>query len=102
MAKYNATKNLSSAIPTVRTDDNLVKKWDLRVTYAYNGFNRDYGDSVDVLYMGKTTDQFTRTELLGLLNLAQYDQIFDAHYDAYHTPPVENRQSDFDITTIPE
>lgn len=101
MAKYNATKNLSSAIPTVRTEDNIVKKWDLKVVYSYNGFNRDYNESVDVLYLNKTPDQFTKTELMGLMNLTQYDIIFDAHYDAYHTPPVEERLSEFDITQIP-
>lgn len=102
MAKYNATKLLSGAVPTVRLEDNLVMKWDLKVTYSYNGFNREYGDNVDVLYLAKTAAQFTKTELMGLMNLAQYDQIFDAHYDAYHTPPVEERVNNFDITSIPD
>lgn len=102
MAKYPATKTLSSAVPTIRLEDNLVIKWDLKVVYNYNGFTRDYGDNVNVLYLAKTADQYTKTELMGLLNLAQYDQIFDAHYDAYHTPPVEERVSDFDITKIPD
>lgn len=102
MAKYPATKLLSGAVPTVRLEDNLVIKWDLKVTYLYNGFTRDYGDSVDVLYLAKIASQYTKTELMGFMNLAQYDVIFDAHYDAYHTPPVEERKSDFDITQIPE
>ena len=102
MAKYNATKALSSAVPTVRLEDNLVKRWDLKVVYSYNGFNREYGDNVDVLYMTKTVADFTKAELMGLMNLAQYDQIFDAHYEAYHTPPVEERRDDFDITKIPD
>lgn len=102
MAKYPATKALSGAVPTIRLDDNYVTKWDLKVTYSYNGFTREYGDSVDVLYLAKTASAYTKTELMGFMNLAQYDIIFDAHYDAYHTPPVEERQSNFDITTIPE
>jgi hypothetical protein len=102
MAKYNATKVLASAVPTVRLEDNLVTKWELKVVYSYNGFTRDYGDGVDVLYLAKTADQYTKSELMGMINLAQYDQIFDAHYDAYHTPPVEERQASFDITKIPD
>lgn len=102
MAKYEANKLLSGAIPTVRLEDNLVIKWDLKVTYTYNGFMREYSDTVDVLYLAKPTTGFTKTELLGFMNLAQYDIIFDAHYDAYHTPPANERVTNFDITSIPD
>jgi hypothetical protein len=100
MPKYNATRTLSVAIPTVRLEDNLVKKWDLKVVYTYNGFTRDYGESVDVLYLAKSAAAYTKSELMSLLNLVQYDQIFDAHYDAYHAPVLEEKVADFDITKM--
>jgi ABC-type antimicrobial peptide transport system ATPase subunit len=102
MAKYQTQKFLSDAIPTVRTADNLVKSWDLKVTLSYNGFAREYGDNINVLYMQKTVDQFTKADLMGLLNMPQMEAIFEAHYEAATQPPAETRLQNFDITQIPE
>jgi hypothetical protein len=102
MAKYQIAKFLSEATPTVRTADNLVKSWDLKVTLSYNGFAREYGENVNVLWQQKTVDQFTKADLLGLLNISQLENIFESHYDSMNAPPTETRLSNFDITQIPE
>jgi hypothetical protein len=39
---------------------------------------------------------------MNLCNIAQMEQIFDAHYESMTSPPVENRLGDFDITKIPD
>ena len=102
MAKYNATKALSAAVPTIRTEDGIVKSWDLSIMFSYNGFNREYGHSASVLYMQKKPEDFTKSELMDLCNVAQMEQIFDAHYEATTAQPVEERLGAFDITKIPD
>lgn len=102
MAKYNATKALCAAVPTIRTEDNIVKSWDLSIMFSYNGFNREYSHNANVLYMQKKADEFTKSDLMALCNVAQMEQIFDAHYEATTAQPVEQRLGDFDITKIPD
>lgn len=102
MAKYNATKALCSAVPTIRSEDGIVRSWDLSIMFSYNGFNREYGHNANVLYMSKKVEEFTKSELMSLCNIAQMEQIFDAHYEAATAKPVEQRVSDFDITKIPD
>jgi hypothetical protein len=111
MPKYAPiTKTLKKATPTVRAADNVVKSWEIEVVYSYAGdevnnlpaWKTSYSENEDVEYLGKTVDQFTKADLLGLLNIPQLENIFESHYDSMNAPPTETRLSNFDITQIPE
>ena len=104
MAKYPATKILKKAVPTVRTEDNVVKKWDIEVIYKHTNANnvswsRAYPHMEDVEYMNKTANQFTKAELISFMS-SNMDVVFDAHYDAHNTPPTEERVSEFNINNL--
>lgn len=110
MAKYseNADKILSKAIPTVRADG-TVREWELEVVYSYPGegyattdkpMRRRYSEREDVGYLNKTPDQFTKTDLLNLMNIMQYDMVFDSTYESLNTPPTEFKDGSFDVNSL--
>lgn len=94
-------KILKKATPTVRTSDNVVKKWDIEVIYkdTTSGWNRAYPHTEDVEYLNLTADQFTKDQLVGFMP-SNMDVIFEAHYDAFNTPPKEERISDFNLNNL--
>ncbi len=110
MGKYseNADKTLSKAIPTVRADG-TVKEWELEVVYSYpaEGYETDdvpmrrrYNEREDVSYLNKTPEQFTKSELLRLMNLSQYNMVFDSTYEALNFAPIEVKDSNFDLNSL--
>jgi hypothetical protein len=109
MAKYTPiTKILKKATPVVRNADGVVKSWDIEVVYSYAGdeaqglpaWKTTYSENEDVEYMNKTTDQFTKSELIGFMNPMIENSIFEAHYEAFNLPAKEQRVSDFDINSL--
>lgn len=103
MAKYPTTKALKKAQPTVRIEDNIVKKWDIEVVYKHTrsdntSWSRTYSHSEDVEYLNKTPTEFTKAELISYMN--NMDVIFDAHYEAHNVPPKEDKVSDFNINDL--
>jgi hypothetical protein len=99
MAKYNATKTLKKATPTVRTDDGVVKSWEIEVIYSYGDFSRAYPHDEDVEYLNKTPEQFTKAELVALMP-PNMDNVFDSHYDTHNTPPTQERVTDFNLNNL--
>jgi hypothetical protein len=94
-----ATKALSKAIPTVKTNGK-VKKWDLTVVYSCGGLTKDFSREVDVEYLDKEPSDFTKAELLGLCNTVHLDMVFDSFYGSMTSAPTENKVTDFDITSL--
>lgn len=104
MAKYPATRLLKKATPKVRTSDNVVKSWDIEVIYTHTRadnttWSRSYPHTEDVEYLNKTTDQFTKSELINYMP-SNMDVIFDAHYAAHNEPATEERISDFNLNDL--
>lgn len=110
MAHYskNCDKTLSKAIPTVR-EDGIVKSWELEVVYSYpaEGYDttdaplrRRYEGIEDVEYLGKTPQEFTKSELFSFLNIAQYDLVFDSTYESVVFAPTEKKDTSFDISSL--
>lgn len=99
MAKYNATKTLKKATPTIRTEDGIVKQWEIEVVYSHNGFTRDYPHRADVEYLHKTPIEYTKAELIALMP-PNLDNVFDSHYDSFNTPPTTERVSDFKLSDL--
>ena len=99
MAKYNATKTLKKAQPTINTETGTVKSWDIEVIYSHNGFTRAYPHNENVEYLNKTPQQFTKAELIALMPFVM-DSVFDSHYDTFTTPPTEERLANFNINDL--
>ena len=94
-----ATKALSKAIPTVKTNGK-VKKWDLTVIYNCNGLTKDFSREADVEYLDKEPSDFTKDELLGFCNTVHLDMVFDSFYGSMTGTPTEEKLNDFDITSL--
>lgn len=109
MPKYEPiTKTLKKATPVIRKADNIVKSWDIEVVYSYAGdaaqdlpaWKTSYSENEDVEYLGKTADQFTKSELIGFMNPQIENAIFEAHYESQNLPAKEERQGDFDLNSL--
>jgi len=94
-----ATKALSKAIPTVKTNGK-VKEWELTIVYTCNDLTRDFSKQVDVEYLNKVPTDFTKAELLGMCSTAHLDQVFDSMYGSIVNPSTETRENNFDINTL--
>lgn len=98
--KHPYTKTIKKAIPTTRISDKIVKKWDIEVICASteNGWTTTYKKNEDVEYLGKTAEEFTKSELIDLAKVN--DHIFDAHWEAHNTAPTTERDGNFDFTSL--
>lgn len=110
MAKYseNSDKSLSKAVPTVKADG-TVREWELEVVYQYpkagyvtsdTPMRRRFSEREEVSYLNKTPEQFTKSELLGFMNLTQYDMVFDSTYESLHAPATETKDTTFDLNSL--
>lgn len=105
MAKYSATKTLRKAIPTVRTQDGVVKSWEIEVLYSYTNtadetWSRSYPHREENLeYLNKTPEQFTKAELVALMPDVM-DAVFDSHYETFNTPPTTERVAEFNLNNL--
>jgi hypothetical protein len=110
MAKYseNADKTLSKAVPTLNASG-VVKSWELEVVYSYPAagytttdtpLRRKYSETEEVEYLNKTPQEFTKSELFAFLNISQYDMVFDSTYQSVVLPPVETKDTAFDINSL--
>jgi hypothetical protein len=110
MAKYseNADKILSKAVPTVKADG-TVREWELEVVYSYPGegytttdkpMRRRYNEREDVAYLNKPPEQFTKSEILGFMNITQYDLVFDSTYESLNSLATESKEGNFDVNSL--
>lgn len=110
MAQYSANtdKTLSKAVPTLNANG-IVKSWELEVVYSYpaSGYKtknaplrRKYEETEEVEYLGKTPQEFTKSELFSFLNIAQYDLVFDSTYESVILPPTETKDTAFDLNSL--
>lgn len=111
MAKYseNCDKTLSKAVPTIN-ENGIVKSWDLEVVYSYPAagitttdthLRRKYTETEEVEYLGKTPDQFTKSELFSFLNISQYNLVFDSTYESVVLPgPAITKDTSFDLNSL--
>lgn len=83
-------KTLKAARPTVSSETGKVANWDIEVTLADSGFERDYSYSADVFSADKAPNEFTREQLLALAP-AVLDEVFAHHKqvsEGSYVPPT--------------
>jgi len=98
---------LCEGVPTVNQNGN-VTEWQLCVEFSCNNpdhtdcITKVFSETVDVSGLNKAPDEFTKAELLGLLNIDHYCLVFDSMYGSLTTPPAEvfTRVDDFDINSL--
>lgn len=109
MTKYTPiTKTLKKATPTIRSEDGVVKSWNIEVIYSYAGdvekslpaWKTTYSETEEVEYLNKTVDQFTKSELIGFMSPMIENHIFEAHYEAQNLPAKEEYLSEFNINSL--
>lgn len=100
------TKEIRSAIPTIRTADNIVLSWELIIKFTYSDFSRSYNKIVEIENPTKIASEFTQQELIGLFPTI-LDAVFTAQYDSYiqslNNPIIEvNTEivTNFDINSL--
>jgi len=110
MSNYadNSQKLLSKAVPTVLSSG-IVKSCDLEVTYSFpkpnyqttgKPFIKYFPQTINVEYLNKEPQQFTKTELLSLMNLSHLDLVFDSSYESVVLPSQQSKQADFNINSL--
>ena len=110
MTQYSANtdKTLSKAVPTLNANG-IVKSWELEVVYSYpaSGYDttdtplrRKYHATEEVEYLGKTPQEFTKSELFSFLNIAHYNLVFDSTYESVVLPPTETKDTSFDLNSL--
>jgi hypothetical protein len=101
MAKYATTKTLKKAVPTIRLDDGVVKKWTLEVVFTgvESGWRKIFEHTEDVEYMEKLPEDFTAAELMNFLPKNR-EHIFDAHYEANNSEPTEETLGTFSVKDL--
>lgn len=100
MGIHPYTKILKKATPTIRLADGVVKKWEVEVIFksTEDGWNRTYPGDEEVEWMNKKPEDFTKEELIAFCTMP--DAVFDAHYEAFNSPPKETRVGDFDLSKL--
>lgn len=104
---HDTVYELSKAVPTVKENGN-VKTWELSVKFSCDHPDHDdcisteFGNTVDVESEEKAPGDFTKAELLALLNIDHFCAVFDSMYGSLTTPPAEvvTRVGDFDINSL--
>lgn len=99
MAKYQSTKVLKKAVPTINIADGVVKSWEIEVIFSYNGWSRVYPHTEEVIHLNKRPEDFRKSELIAMMP-AVMDDVFDSHYETFNTPPSEEKQGNFDVRTL--
>lgn len=96
-----AVKTLTKAVPTLN-ENNKVKSWDLSIEYSLNEYKSNFSKNVNIENPDKEISQFSKSDLMNLLNIAHLDQVFESQYTSVHlaTPSSDTVVSDFDINSL--
>lgn len=108
--KYPITKTLKKAVPTVIVDTNIVKEWYVEVLYEFVGdeeaelpaWNIVYSNRKNVIDLNKSTNEYSRQELMDIIPEVYDDRIFHDHYESFiHNSTIKSEEiSDFSIEQL--
>ena len=94
------TKTLVSAKPKVNADGN-VTEWSVEYKYTEDDFSHTFSKSEKIDAPSKVPGDYTKAELLTLMDEAHWDDMFNKKYGVYiATAPVETTDASFDVSTL--
>jgi len=101
----DATKVWVSAIPTKNSDGNVIKwRCEYKYTLAVSGkadYIHTFTDDVRIETPSKAPSEYTKAELLTLMDKPHWDDMFNKKY-AYHiaSQPTITKDTSFDVSTL--
>jgi len=104
---HDTVYELCEGVPTIN-ENGKVTEWELCVEFSCDNPDHSdcittvFRDTVDVSGLDKAPGDFTKAELLGLLDVDHYCLVFDSMYGSLTTPSAEvfTRVDDFNISSL--
>ena len=96
------TKTWVSATPKKNADGN-VTEWSVEYKYTDGDFSHTFKKSEKIDTPSKKPSDYTKAELLTLMDEAHWDDMFNKKYGVYIADtPVETIDDSFDINSLKE
>ena len=94
------TKEWVSAKPKVNVDGN-VTEWSVEYKYTEDDFSHTFSKSEKIDAPSKVPGDYTKAELLTLMDEAHWDDMFNKKHNVHKNPPaVDTVDSSFDVSTL--
>ena len=94
------TKAWVSAIPKKNADGN-VTEWSVKYKYTDGDFSHTFEKSEKIDTPSKAPGDYTKAELLALMDEAHWDDMFNKKYAVWKAnAPVETTDASFDVSTL--
>jgi hypothetical protein len=94
------TKTWVSAIPKKNADGN-VTEWFVEYKYTDGDFSHTFRKSEKIETPSKAPGDYTKAELLTLMDEAHWDDMFAKKYNVHKNPPVADTvDASFDVSTL--
>ena len=94
------TKEWVSAIPKKNSDGN-VTEWSVEYKYTDGDFSHTFRKSEKIKEPLKAPGDYTKAELLTLMDEAHWDDMFAKKHNIHKNPPaVDTVDASFDVSTL--
>ena len=94
------TKEWVSAIPKSNADGN-VTEWSVKYKYTDVDFSHTFKKSEQINEPSKTPTDYTKAEILALMDEAHWDDMFNKKHNVHKNPPVADTvDNSFDVSTL--
>ena len=96
----DATKEWVSAIPKKNADGNVIE-WSVQYKYTKTTHPHTFQGSVKIDTPSKAPSGYTKAEILGLFDVAHWDDMYNKKYTVWtSTPVVETTDNSFDVSSL--
>jgi len=96
----DATKAWVSAIPKKNADGNVIE-WTVKYKYTKGSHPHIFNGDVKIDSPSKAPGSYTKAEILGLFDVAHWDDMYNKKYTVWTaTPVVETTDNSFDVTSL--
>ena len=94
------TKEWVSAKPKTNASGN-VTEWSVEYKYTDGDFSHTFRKSEKIDAPSKAPSGYSKSEILGIMDEAHWDDMFNKKHNVYKNPPVADVvDNDFDINSL--
>ncbi len=94
------TKTWVSATPKINADGN-VTEWSVEYKYTDGDFSHTFKKTEKIESPSKAPADYTKAELLTLMDEAHWDDMFNKKHNVFLNPPaVDTVDNSFDVSTL--